>query len=136
MQRRPVQLVLSFSLFLLAACNSPTSTTPHATATPVPSSVSVYYSALLSSGQYAINALDGPSGKLRWSYATSADGADSPLVLAEGVLYFTTSTSLIALNARDGTLRWNTPVPPDSGIIGEENGILYVSLFPPLMAIN
>ncbi len=129
MQKRFAPLVILFSLLLLAACGSPTAATPTGTATPPRNPTSIYYNAPASSGQPAINALDGATGKLRWSYTTNADLADASPVLADGVIYLAGKTSLIALNASDGKLLWNTSVPDNTGIVAEGNGIVFAQFF-------
>ena len=120
MKRSRKRLALWGSLFLLAACSSPT--TP---STPAPQ-VSVYYHATASSGQRAIYALDGTNGKLRWSYPAGDDYAG--LVLEAGALYIAAIQGLIALSASDGKLLWSYTALANSNIVGEEQGVLYANL--------
>ncbi|HEY7127663.1 MAG TPA: PQQ-binding-like beta-propeller repeat protein [Ktedonobacterales bacterium] len=130
MQKRLASFIVLCSLFLLAACSTPTTaTTPAATATPAPKPVTLFYGTYdQASGQEIITALDGASGKPRWTYTTSADDAIQP-ALEEGVVYVATSASLIALNASDGKLLWSNPTFANAGIVGGANGVLYISFF-------
>lgn len=131
MQKRLASLILLCGLFLLAACSSPTTTTtpPAATATPHPKPISLYYTSYDSaSSQMTVSALDGASGKQRWSYMVSADAGVMP-TLAAGVVYVAASTGLIALDASDGSLRWGNPAFANAQVIGAANGVLYANVF-------
>ncbi len=122
-----------FSLFLLAACGSPTTatstgtTTPRAGGTPSSNPVTLYYGATdLASGKKIVSAVDGATGKLRWSYAASSDAGIAP-PLADGVVILTSNAGMIALNASDGSLRWSNPALAGAGVFGFDKSILYVS---------
>lgn len=122
MQKYLARLAMLCSLLLLAACSSPkTGTAAPATATPAPRPATIYYGAYdTASSQLTVAAL-------RWSYATSADAGTLP-VLAAGVVYVTSSTSLIALDASTGKPLWSNPALANAQVIGAESGVLYANL--------
>ncbi len=135
MQKRLAHLILLFGLFLLAACSSPTTTStttntpPAATVTPVPKPATLYYSSYDSaSSQMTVSALDGASGKQRWSYTVSADAGVTP-TLADGVVYVAASTGLIALDASTGSMRWGNPAFANAQVVDAANGVLYANVF-------
>lgn len=84
----------------------------------------------------AIYGLDASTGKARWTYQTS-DMVEQAL-LEDGVIYATISrsnchcsnppTTLLALNASDGSVKWQTPQYTDFFYIRQiANGLLYGS---------
>ncbi|MGZ3583553.1 MAG: outer membrane protein assembly factor BamB family protein [Ktedonobacterales bacterium] len=82
------------------------------------------------SNNHGIYALRISDGKLRWHYPTVDPVVAAPLV-ADGVVYASAGTSLLALNASDGTLLWRLPLAangrPDIGLwLSGANGIVYV----------
>jgi outer membrane protein assembly factor BamB len=80
---------------------------------------------------YAINAAN---GRLRWHYTGPID-MPTPLILAEGIVYITTSnmhpaasTYLMALRASDGQVLWRFKLGEPAGTPVMANGTVYINL--------
>lgn len=82
------------------------------------------------SNNHGIYALRTSDGSLRWQHPTTDPAVADPLV-ANGVVYANSGTSLLALRASDGALLWNLPLAanghPDIGLwLANANGVVYV----------
>jgi outer membrane protein assembly factor BamB len=81
------------------------------------------------SPQNTVYALSGAKGNVLWSYDNGAQ-ANSPPVLANGLLYLGADTSVYALNAQNGAQVWRVPITGFAKVLGVENGSVYVGSFP------
>jgi outer membrane protein assembly factor BamB len=81
-------------------------------------------------GEHGVYALRASDGSVRWHYPTSDPAVSLPLV-ADGIVYASAGTTLLALRASDGTLLWNVPLvangnPAIGQWLASANGTLYV----------
>jgi len=79
-------------------------------------------------GEQKLVALDGATGKIRWSYPISyVSPGNSPLV-ANGVVYFSSGNTLFAVNEQNGSRIWEKQMPTVGDVenLYVVNNILYV----------
>lgn len=87
----------------------------------------VVYTSLGNDTLYAIN---GRTGQVLWTYAASPQSQIAPSpAIANGVVYFSSGGDLYALDAQQGTLKWNNTI--DYGLTSPviANGFVYVGTY-------
>ena len=126
-------LSLFLAWLLLASCGG-SSSAGNTTATPLPVPSQTVY-VVSTTGLYAYQSDD---GKQRWSFQPSSTllfGAQEPLALANGVVYWV-ADKLYALDASDGRPRWSAPVGNNPGAVYVSGDLVYVLSSDLLYAFN
>lgn len=81
-------------------------------------------------GAHGVYALRASDGSVKWSYPTTDPVVSNPMI-ANGVVYASAGTSLLALRADDGTLLWRAPLavsgkPAIGQWLASDNEAVYV----------
>jgi outer membrane protein assembly factor BamB len=119
----------STALYALNASTGAETWTVAGLSSPVVANGVVY--AMSSAG--TIYALNATTGAQLWSFAGDAD---TPVVVANGVLYFETEATLYALNANTGAELWSFNTG-DMGVVqAVANGVVYTGGYTALYALN
>ena len=83
-----------------------------------------------------VYALDGPTGKMRWSASVGCCVFDQGPAERNGVVYqLSTAHTLTALRATDGTTLWSVPAFA-VGTVAVSGGLVLYSDYPNLVAVN